>query len=835
MDENQIIDILKINPNAYKYIDFSYKNQNFIIKILKKNIDITPYLEEFFLYDINIFRASFLLDSRNVLYFKLYLFEEKMIALREYPQIWSSLNLNEKDLDTAKMIFKEILMQHPIGYQFAPEDILADSKVALRCLEYYPASFEKLKFFNDNQEFALNAIKLDKRNYHYISESLKDRVEFIEKAIDKNGFVYEELENEYKFNKSIALRAIKKNTGVYYSFPLEFQNDLDFLDVLFSENIHSEIGGLNIDKNLENYFLEKYPKQIKENKNMQNNCINPCEWYHSLTFEEQCKKKNILKALSLNIPASDLNYWDIRDKKFFMEILEKDQTAISSLSFQSEISNLNDEKLIVTAIEKGVNPCLILNDLDYLSDKVFQSILDNDYVQFTYSYPYLFQDKESLILKALKKNPDLIKLNLVPLTPKFILEAVKVNPKILLESFYIQPSRKLLEVALFSQENSIFIEILRDSDYRVFLDEELLGQIFNFIGSLRRQGISLKDDVYDFLKNVPETMKRKQNLILLYIKSGGSDFTYFNQLITEIMLKLLSRQAFGKNNIRTKYLLSPLDVLPSEILFEELLEDIFTVSKLVNKDLFIREINKNLSKFKQLIFENSLTNEQRIFLMCFFLENTEFKEEISISKNSIETKFDLLFLLVEERLLGTSGIIDSYFLSYLRFFLLEINFDSDLFELINSRKEYNILRLKIKSDLFLIENLNNLFTRIFSISKISQDIEVKKDVLIIEGHNYKISKLIELENDKRFPKQTTLVLFTNILQEFFQRQKSSLTLKEIEVLYPEETKDFYNFFRNYPYKRLVILCKRFNEISKNYKLELLGSGCRKLKLKLEKR
>lgn len=824
MKQNQIIDILKINPKAYRYIDFTYKTPDFIISVLKENIDITSYLEDIFLTNLDIFKYSFKLDSKNILFFNLYLFKEKMIALNDYPDIWNKLHLNQDDIPKAIEEFKKILIKHPYGYKFAPDEVLSDENVAIKCLEIYPDSFEYLKSFHDNKDFALKAIKKYAKNYNFVSVKLKSNLDFIEKAIDVNEDVYKELDFNIRLRKDLSLKAIKKSWKVYYMLPIDLKKEYEFLD-LFYKNADFKVLDIKIDNELENYFLKKYPQKNYFKNNIEDDIdLSPKEWYHSLNIEEQIKKENILKALDLKIEASSLSYWGIDDSDFLLEVLEKDSSCVNSLSF----SIPNNEKFIIKAIENGANPALIIIDPNNLSDNILQVILENNCLQFIIAYSYLFQNKEKIIINALKKNSEILNFDLVPLNREFLIEAVKVNPKILNNSYKINPSKEILEAALFFQKNYIPTEILYNPDYNIFLDEPFLKRIFRFIEQLRKNGEILDDNIYDFLKYIPDNLKRNQELILAYIKSGGSDFKFFNQLITEIMLKLLTNQAFGRNSIRTTYLLDPVDYLPPKMLFEEIIEDVFSISILVNKTLLMKELNRNLNKIKQLLIENTLTVEQNIFLISLFLEDNDFRNNIKISNKIILTEIDSIFPIIEDYLMEPNFVIkDSSFIDYSRLLIIKDKFDDDLFSIINTKNNFTFLETKMKSDNYLIEDLKSFIKRIFKIEKLNQDIEVNTDIIIIENKSFEIKNLIKSDTDIRSPKKNTINLFSNILIELFNKQKSILTIEDIISLYPEQNlsyEKFYNFFRREPYKRLNILAKNFNDISKNYQLNLSGSG-----------
>lgn len=834
MKQNQIIDILKNNPKAYRYIDFTYKTPDFIISILKEKIDITAYLEDIFLTNLKIFKYSFELDSKNILFFNLYLFKEKMIALNDYPNIWGKLKLSQDDIPKAIDEFKKILIKHPLGYKFAPDEVLSDKKVAIRCLEVCCDSFEYLKAFHGDEQFALEAIKKSAKNYNYISTKLKSNLDFIEKAIDINADVYKEFDFNIKLRRDLALKAIKKSWTIYYILPIDFKKEYKFLD-LFYKNADFKILDIKIDDELENHFLKKYPQNNNSKNYIEKDItLSPKEWYDSLTIEEQIKKENILKALNLGIDASSLSYWGIDDYNFLLEILEKDPSCVNSLSF----SVPNDEKFIIKAIENGTNPAFIINDPHNVSDNILQSILENNCLQFIITYSYLFQNKEKIIINASKKNSEILNLDLIPLNKELLIKVIKANPKILNDSYKINPSKEILEAALFFQKNYIPTEILYNPSYNIFLDEDILKKIFRFIEKLRKNGAILDDNIYDFLKYVPDNLKRNQELILAYIKSGGNDFKYFNQLITEIMLKLLTNQAFGKSSIRTAYLLDSIDFLPPQMLFEEMLEDIFSISILVNKTLLMRELNKNLNKIKQFLIENTLNMEQNFFLICLFLEDNDFKNNIKISNRTILTEMDSIFPIIEDYLSQPNFTIkDSSFIDYLRLLIIKDKFDDNLFSIINTKNNFTFLETKMRSDNYSIEDLKNFIKRIFKIEKLNRDIEVNTDIIIIENKSFEIKNLIKLDTDIRAPKKNTIHLFSNILIELFNKQNFILTIEDIMSLYPEQNlsyENFYNFFRKEPHKRLIILSQNFNDISKQYQLNLNGIG-KSLKIQVIKK
>ena len=68
--EKKIIEILRESPLYFKYLDSSYKNVPFILRLLKQNIDVTPYIKDSFKENSDIIKSSAEISKRNLSYFK---------------------------------------------------------------------------------------------------------------------------------------------------------------------------------------------------------------------------------------------------------------------------------------------------------------------------------------------------------------------------------------------------------------------------------------------------------------------------------------------------------------------------------------------------------------------------------------------------------------------------------------------------------------------------------------------------------------------------------------------------------------------------------------------
>lgn len=340
----------------------------------------------------------------------------------------------------------------------------------------------------DDEEFVIEAIKSNYLNYNYISDRLRNDLDFTIKLVKKLDFgaVIKLFDEKYRDNEEIMLIGLSKCTAAYRFLSPRLKNDPEFnarlavipktvlgYDYLpakmiknkeFQEKLEelqsqskNQVIKQNIAQNKQEYLLEEQERKIKKRENK--------------TYKVLLSRNNILNLLNTTYGFSRSDMVIRDNAEFAMIAIERRYTNYEYISDR------------------------LRNDLDFTL-KVVQRIDSGMVAKF---FVDKYKDNEEIMFTVLRKSPQAY---------RFLSPRLKQNPEYnanLIINIGIKCSRYLSNQV---KTNQVFIEKLKDNGFSVIYYENLK----------RAQDISENQEERKYLKICKKFIETKSSTSTLTVQ-----------------------------------------------------------------------------------------------------------------------------------------------------------------------------------------------------------------------------------------------------------------------------------------------------------------------------
>lgn len=340
----------------------------------------------------------------------------------------------------------------------------------------------------DDEEFVIEAIRGNHLNYHYISDRLRNDLDFTIKLVKKLNFgiVVELFDEKYRDNEEIMLIGLSKCIAAYRFLSPRLKNNPEFnarlavipktvlgYDYLpakmiknkeFQEKLEElksqekgQIIKQNIAQNKQEYLLEEQERKIKKRENK--------------TYKVLLSRNNILNLLNTTYGFSRSDMVIRDNAEFAMIAIERRYTNYDYISDR------------------------LRNDLDFTL-KVVQRIDSGMVAKF---FVDKYKDNEEIMFTVLRKSPQAY---------RFLSPRLKQNPEYnanLIINIGMKCSRYLSNQV---ETNPVFIEKLKDNGFSVIYYENLK----------RAQDISENQEKRKYLKICKKFIETKSSTSTLTVQ-----------------------------------------------------------------------------------------------------------------------------------------------------------------------------------------------------------------------------------------------------------------------------------------------------------------------------
>lgn len=340
----------------------------------------------------------------------------------------------------------------------------------------------------DDEEFVIEAIRGNHLNYHYISDRLRNDLDFTIKLVKKLSFgiVVELFDEKYRDNEEIMLIGLSKCIAAYRFLSPRLKNNPEFnarlavipktvlgYDYLpakmiknkeFQEKLEElksqekgQIIKQNIAQNKQEYLLEEQERKIKKRENK--------------TYKVLLSRNNILNLLNTTYGFSRSDMVIRDNAEFVMIAIERRYTNYDYISNR------------------------LRNDLDFTL-KVVQRIDSGMVAKF---FVDKYKDNEEIMFTVLRKSPQAY---------RFLSPRLKQNPEYnanLIINIGMKCSRYLSNQV---ETNPVFIEKLKDNGFSVIYYENLK----------RARDISENQEKRKYLKICKKFIETKSSISTLTVQ-----------------------------------------------------------------------------------------------------------------------------------------------------------------------------------------------------------------------------------------------------------------------------------------------------------------------------
>lgn len=340
----------------------------------------------------------------------------------------------------------------------------------------------------DDEEFVIEAIRGNHLNYHYISDRLRNDLDFTIKLVKKLNFgiVVELFDEKYRDNEEIMLIGLSKCIAAYRFLSPRLKNNPEFnarlavipktvlgYDYLpakmiknkeFQEKLEElksqekgQIIKQNIAQNKQEYLLEEQERKIKKRENK--------------TYKVLLSRNNILNLLNTTYGFSRSDMVIRDNAEFAMIAIERRYTNYDYISDR------------------------LRNDLDFTL-KVVQRIDSGMVAKF---FVDKYKDNEEIMFTVLRKSPQAY---------RFLSPRLKQNPEYnanLIINIGMKCSRYLSNQV---ETNPVFIEKLKDNGFSVIYYENLK----------RARDISENQEKRKYLKICKKFIETKSSISTLTVQ-----------------------------------------------------------------------------------------------------------------------------------------------------------------------------------------------------------------------------------------------------------------------------------------------------------------------------
>lgn len=340
----------------------------------------------------------------------------------------------------------------------------------------------------DDEEFVIEAIRGNHLNYHYISDRLRNDLDFTIKLVKKLSFgiVVELFDEKYRDNEEIMLIGLSKCIAAYRFLSPRLKNNPEFnarlavipktvlgYDYLpakmiknkeFQEKLEElksqekgQIIKQNIAQNKQEYLLEEQERKIKKRENK--------------TYKVLLSRNNILNLLNTTYGFSRSDMVIRDNAEFAMIAIERRYTNYDYISDR------------------------LRNDLDFTL-KVVQRIDSGMVAKF---FVDKYKDNEEIMFTVLRKSPQAY---------RFLSPRLKQNPEYnanLIINIGMKCSRYLSNQV---ETNPVFIEKLKDNGFSVIYYENLK----------RARDISENQEKRKYLKICKKFIETKSSISTLTVQ-----------------------------------------------------------------------------------------------------------------------------------------------------------------------------------------------------------------------------------------------------------------------------------------------------------------------------
>lgn len=841
--EKEVKKILKNNLSYFKYLDESFKNEGFILELLRERIDITPYMNDEIKNKREIIKESLSITYKNSMYFEKipWDIQKKLLIknLSSYEYLYEKKKSFQQEKEVEKILERAILEKGSIvNPKTLPKSLTKNKKIALMYLKLSGMNLKYFPRFNKVKKIIKIAIEKDDESFNFIDEGLKRDNNFIKKLLKINLYVYQWIPEktidlsfflidqigtnyfgwlslEHKKNKDILYRYIEENELIeaeidLKAYPELFETEKGVKLLMKRNGKYFSSLSENYKKNLEIVVLalnsglsvhEITPELLENYKVAKAIVENFGEWLEYLP-EKFKSNYNIAKAAILNNPMS-IKYLSDRQKnnpKIIEIALNKNGDIIQYLN--PEFIKANEDLILLIK-----NYPEILGGLDNKELKFWENILNEDCKLYKH-FPNDIKKSRELSLKAVSNEHsniryaisefrnDLEFLNIVAYDDDLLSEIsfnlnlsnlVIKNPSILKRMVLNEPNNHLyLSTLDVENHKEILLEILEEIKIPVpilepnfFRDKEILEK-------------AIETQIIDY--PIESYLMGNREYVLKAIKNNPSIIfdPYKNYVISDEKL-LLEAIKINPEVIDNYTELKNLEI--SENCIEKLIEDYPTKTKVIFK-----KFNKYITK--SLIFQSIHGNgilidkgDKRADHNFEFLSYIcdAFKSDFEILLRYIFAGGNNLeyFNFSLGEVINTLLIKNYSYFSYLKFMEMkcQITGESD------HKKFYNIV-----GDIFD-------FPTIISLKLIEKKLK-EKEIQVRSYFNYKI-------NNKELLEVIKWIYNLEI------KIKIPLHLMKIEneqhwiVFSPKELKIFINLIR------VIILENHFEKIEEGHVLDIL--------------
>lgn len=271
------------------------------------------------------------------------------------------------------------------------KNILVDEIITKIAIYKYKIFINYIDFkFRDNEDVMLIGINKyygDPNIFNYISDRLKNDINFIMKAIKNNGSIYKYIDEKFKNNEEIIIHTLKNEKKMFEYITNDFKNNKEIILKLIKSNL---------------IIFKLLPIKLKLDKDILlesiNNNLLDSTYFEYFKYSKYNKRINNDSEQILDII--------INDRKILFELIKKDNMMFiyvcaeynNDIEFLEEIIIKTPHLIELSSNEIKNNRNLILKFI-----KINSKIFYNDDIYKLYN-----NDRE-IILEVIKDNPKLLK------------------------------------------------------------------------------------------------------------------------------------------------------------------------------------------------------------------------------------------------------------------------------------------------------------------------------------------------------------------------------------------------------------------------------------------